>query len=104
MRAGKLNKPVTLGNKPTVTNDADGFYEALSPESVMAAIVPSGASDERTTTHAVTIRYHPQVSVDTRVLYFDPVKNRNRELFVRQVVNVNEQNAELRLLCEEIEP
>ena len=50
------------------------------------------------------MRYHKQVSVDTRIVFSDPVKQRDREFFVRGVQNVDERNKELRLLCEEVEP
>jgi head-tail adaptor len=105
MNVGALRHQVSLANCPTRTNDADGFYEPLTPSLVKASIVPiSPGADDRTTTHLVTVRYHPQITVDTRIVFSDPVKRRDREFFVRGVQNLDERNVELRLLCEEVEP
>jgi len=98
MRAGRLNKWVTLSRSPQSTNDSDGFFDALDPPGVWAAIRPSTAGDERTLLHDVEIRYHPQVTIDTRILYG------TRQLFVKGCVNVDEANVALRLQCEEIVP
>ena len=105
MNVGMLTKRVILANATTTTNDGDGFYEALSPSTVPAAIQPlSPSGDGRTTMHLVTIRYHKDVSVDTRLIYQDPRKGYPREFFVRGVQNVDERNAVMQLLCEEVEP
>ena len=105
MNVGSLRHQVSLANSLQQSNDADGFYEPLTPSLVYAAIVPiSPGADGRTTSHLVTMRYHRQVSVDTRIVFYDAVKQRNREFFVRGVQNLDERNEELRLLCEEIEP
>lgn len=105
MNVGALRHQVSLANKPSQTDDSDGYWEALKPSLVKAAIVPiSPGADGRTTTHLITMRYHRQVSVDTRLVFADPVKQRDREFYVRGVQNVDERNEELRLLCEEVEP
>jgi head-tail adaptor len=97
LAAGRLNKSVSLSRSPRTSGDSDGFFEALSPATVWAAIQPlSPSPDGRTISSLVTIRYHDQVGVDTRVLFG------TRELFVRSLQNVDEQNVELRLLCEEV--
>jgi head-tail adaptor len=98
MRAGRLNQWVTLSRSPQETNDSDGFFEALDPPGVWAAIAPAASGEERTLLHDVQMRYHPQVSIDTRIVYG------TRQLFVKGCVNVNEANVELRLQCEEILP
>jgi len=105
MNVGQMDKRVALANSPTTTNDADGFWEPLTPEFVAAAIQPlAPAGDGRTTTHQVIIRYHPQVTMDTRLQYMDPLKGYIRELFVKGVQDVDERHRELRLLCEEVTP
>jgi head-tail adaptor len=105
MDIGALRHQVSLARSPQTTNDADGFYEPLAPALVHAAIVPiSPGSDGRTTTHLITMRFHKQVTVDTRIVFSDPIKQRDREFFVRGIQNVDERNVELRCLCEEIEP
>jgi len=52
----------------------------------------------------VRMRHHPQVTVDTRIVYADPVAGRNRELFVKGVQNVSDGNQELVCFCEEVIP
>ncbi len=98
MIVGAMNKRVSLWKCPTTTPDDDGFFEELKPPLVWAQIQPfaPGGGEDRTTTHLVTIRYHPQVTVDTRVLYG------TRQLFVRGVRNVDEDNVSMELLCEEV--
>jgi head-tail adaptor len=99
MRVGAQNLWVTLSRSPQTTNDSDGFFEDLTPAGCWAAIQPTPPSGEgRSVFHVVTMRYHPEVTMDTRVLYG------TRELFVKGFQNVAEQGVEMRLLCEEIIP
>lgn len=98
MNAGKRRHLVTLANAPVTSGDADGFYEPLDPASVFVSIEPAapGTSDStRIQAHFVTMPYHPQVTVETRILFG------TRELFVKGVQNVEERNRELRCYCEE---
>lgn len=98
--ASQLRLSVALARSPQTSNDADGFEEALSPSPVFAAIqpLPAGSGDQRSIFSLVTLRYHPQVSVDTIVTYG------TRKLYVRNVQNVDERNAVMNLYCEEIQP
>lgn len=101
VRAGQLRKQVTLSRAPQTTPDSDGFFEALSPSTVWASIEPYDASvadGTRMQASRVVIRYHAQVTVDTRILYG------TRELFVKGVQNVGELNREMVLFCEEAIP
>lgn len=94
-----MDKWVTLSRSPQTPGDSDGFFEDLSPAGVWAHIQPLASQDtERSRAHQVRIRYHAQVTIDTRILYG------TRELFVRSVEDIDEQHAELRLFCEEIYP
>jgi hypothetical protein len=109
MRTGKLDKWVTLSRCPQESPDSDGFFEALSPEGAWVSIQPlSPGSEGRSVLHAVTMRFHPQVNMDTRIVYLDPNRETTtnptgqRELFVRGFQNVDERNVELRLTCEEV--
>ena len=105
MRVGKYTKFVTLARAPVDTNDADGFYEPLDPAGWWCAMQPQGSLGEgRTAAFLVTGRYHPQITVDTRILYADPALERDRELFVRAVRNRDEANIEMECDCEEILP
>lgn len=97
IRAGRLNKWVTLSRAPRMSPDSDGFFEALSPPGAWAAIQPlQPSADGRTVSALVTIRYHPDVTMDTRILYG------TRELFVKGFQHVDEDGVEMRLLCEEV--
>lgn len=105
MRPGLLDHKVSLSRCPQTTPDSDGFYEDLTPRDVWAAVVPAAPTDDgRRITHLVTLRYHPQVTMDTRIVYVDARLGRTREFFVRGVQHVNDRGAELRCLCEEVIP
>lgn len=105
MRAGSLDKWVTLSRSPQTTDDSDGYFEDLSPNGAWAGIQPLTASDNgRTLTHLVRMRFHPQVTMDTRIVYSDATLGRDRELFVKGFQNLNERNAEMQLICEEVVP
>ena len=79
--------------------DPDDSGATLKPDRVFAAIEPAapGAFDEQKVTHLVTIDYHPDVTLNTRILTED-----DRSLWVRGIQNVEMRNIELRLLCEEV--
>lgn len=105
--AGRLTKWVTLSQCPQQTNDSDGWFEALDPEGAWCSMRPVLAANGRVTEIIVEMRHHPQVSVDTRIVYEDPDKpagKTHREIFVRGVQNVDELNDTLILICEEIAP
>jgi hypothetical protein len=97
MRLGRLDKLVTLSRAPQRPGDDDGFFEPLTPATAKVSIEPGPPAPEgRSISSLVTMRYHPQVGLDTRLVY------NTREFFVRGVQNVDEANVELHLLCEEI--
>jgi len=101
MRAGPLRTLVALSRSPKHPDDDDGFFEPLSPPRMWAAIQPQGPmADSRNLSHLVTMRYHPGVTMDTRIVIGNGTAA--RELFVRAVQVINDANVEMRLLCEEI--
>lgn len=106
MRAGRNRTLVTLSNAPTTSGDSDGFYEPLDPADMWAGIVPmAGLADGRTLSHLVTMRYHAQVTMDTRIVLPElRADGSTRELFVKGVQNVGNRNIELQLICEEVLP
>jgi len=107
VRAGLMNRHVTLSRSPQETDDNDGFFEDLSPRTAWCAIQPldmTSVDGTRLQASRVTMRFHPQVTVDTRIVYADPVLHRDRELFVKGVQNVSDGNRELVLYCEEVVP
>jgi head-tail adaptor len=105
MRVSRLTKHVSLGRSPQTSGDADGFFEDLDPKYAWCAIDPQGPTGEgRTVTHLITMRFHKQVTMDVRIVYADPVLNRDRHFFVRGFQNVAEKNDEMRLICEEVVP
>ena len=85
MPAGRRDKLVTLENPGAAVPDgAGGFTEtwaALTPPTLWAHLDALASADmERLTadtitaggTHAVTVPYHPGVTVKTRLTYTDP--------------------------------
>ena len=107
MRVGRMNRRVSLSRAPQTTPDSDGFFEPLSPSQAWACIEPYEASTSdgtRLIGSRVTMRFHPQVTIDTRLVYTDPMLGRDRELFVKGVQNVNDGNRELICFCEEVVP
>ena len=108
MRAGRMNRLVSLAQSPQTSGDTDGFFEALSPSTAWCAIEPLDAAingdGTRIQTHRVTMRHHPQVTVDTRLVYADPLLDRDRELFVKGVQNIGDGNREIVLVCDEVIP
>jgi len=95
--ASTMRHWVALSRRPTSAPDSDGFWEALSPEYVWAALSPlSPGGDLGAIQYLITMRYHSQVGFDTRILLG------TRQFFVRGVQNVDERNVELRLACEEV--
>lgn len=103
---GKYNLWVTLSHCPTQTTDVQ-FFTPLDPPGAWVAIRPTLGVNGRATEHVVEMRYHPQVSVDTRIVYEDaskPVGKTTRALYVRGIQNLEEAGHAMRLICEEIEP
>ena len=97
---GVYNKWVTLWRNPQTSNDNDSFWEALTPPGAWCAITPQLGADNRTTAHLVEMRYHPQITMDCRLVY--TTTDYVLELFVRGVQNLNQDDAILRLVCEQI--
>ena len=103
-RVGRFNKSVTLSRATSTTNDADGFFEPLTPATWWCAIQPLAPSVEgHAVSSLISMRYHPQVTMETRIVY-QASGAAPREFFVRGFQNLDEQNAEMRLLCEEVIP
>lgn len=106
---GDLRHQVTLKNPgPRVPDGEGGYTESqieLSPSPVWASIQPATARDlerrvastmQASASHIVTMRYHPQVTTKTQLLFGD------RVFFVNGVQNTDERNVELVLACQEI--
>lgn len=105
MRPGRANKYVNLFHKPTSASDPK-FDNPLNPPRIAAQIQPlepSFSDDTRGQLSRVTIRYHAQVTLDTHMQWVDRT-GRLRTLFVKGVQNVDEDNAEMVLFCEEVIP
>lgn len=94
MNVGLLRHLVTLDDPIE-----DGTPKVFAPDRVWAAVQPSapGAFDEQRITHIVNMRYHAQVTLNTRITH------RDRYLIVKGMQNVDERNEELVLLCEEVQ-
>lgn len=99
MKAGALRHEVRVYRITGKTGNTGENPEELSPSPVFANITPGGpgdALDDRSTAHLVTLRYHPEIGLDTMLTYG------TRQFFVKGLQNVDERNVELRLLVEEI--
>jgi head-tail adaptor len=108
MDVGALRHLVTLQNPGVAVADGEGGYTevpaSLSPSQVWASIVPATGREmervavvantvETAATHIVRMRYHPGVTIKTRVLFGGGT------LFVTGMENVDERNVELILVC-----
>jgi hypothetical protein len=81
----------------------DGTPVTVSPARVKCAIRPStpGAFDEDKVTYIVEMRFHPQVTFNTRLTHIDS-RDVEHQLFVRGIQNVDMRDRHLVLLCEEV--
>jgi len=101
-----MNRFVTLSRNPSVPGTEHKF-EPLNPSTTWCSIEPlepSISDDTRMQAARVTMRFHKQVTIDTRISYEDRVIGRTRDLFVRGVQNTNDANHTLVLFCEEVVP
>lgn len=81
----------------------DGVPVTLTPARVKASIRPSAPSayDERKVSHVVEMRYHPGVTFETQLTFTDRGGAAHR-LYVRGIQDVDAQQRDLVLLCEEV--
>jgi SPP1 family predicted phage head-tail adaptor len=91
-----------------VPDGAGGYLETfapLDPAELWGMVEPmsqadlervSGSTVEATATHLITLPFHPQVTVQTRVTYH------GRTFLVQGIRNVLERNVTLELTCEEV--
>jgi head-tail adaptor len=99
MRPGRMNHQVTLFQGPEVSPTA--AQPALSPSTWWACVEPldpTTSDGTRMQASRVTMRYHPQVTLDTFIRYG------TRVLYVKGVQNVGDANRELILFCDEVIP
>lgn len=113
--SGVRRHAVTLENPSTPIPDGDGGYTeapaALTPPTMTASIEPASVRAlERlaagttitTATHLVRLPYHPQVTTETRVKFTD-FHGMAHTLEVASVINVDQRDRELALVCTEVE-
>jgi head-tail adaptor len=107
---GALDHRIALENPsgPPVSDGDGGFTQAWGvcvPSPVWASIAPATVRDLEkvaagtvlaTASHIVTMRYHPEVTTQTRVTYGTRILN------VTGVVNTDEDNLETIALCAEV--
>lgn len=107
LQAGKLRHLVTIQSPVSTKDDSGGpvisSWVNLSPETTYASIEPIGGRElwalqmaNSLTTHRITIRYQQGITARCRVKYGD------RYFQISAVLNVEERNRELQLLCTEI--
>ena len=108
MAIGSQRHLVTLENPSDPVPDGDGgFTEGwapLDPPDWDCSIQPATARDlerlvggtvQATATHLVRGRYHPQITIETRMTF------KGRQLLVQNVTNVDERDIDLILVCAE---
>jgi SPP1 family predicted phage head-tail adaptor len=106
---GDLRHLVTCEGKTTTSDGNGGYIETwapLVPSPVWAAIEPARRRDvegvtgsvtiQAVATHMVTMDYHAQITVESRLWYH------SRELQIHALANPNEANNQLVLVCTEV--
>jgi hypothetical protein len=95
MDIGRLRHYVTLDDPVP-----DGTPVTFTPSVVKAAVEPGapGSFDEQRVSYRVVIRYHPQVTFNTRITL-----ESGAQLLVKGIQNVEMKNRVLELLCEEVQ-
>jgi SPP1 family predicted phage head-tail adaptor len=109
MNIGALFHRVRLENPGPPVADGDGGYTevwtALTPSPVWASIVPATARElerlvagtvQASATHVVRVRFHPQITTETRLTYG------TRVFSVTGIQNTDESDIELVLTCQEV--
>jgi head-tail adaptor len=107
VRPGRQNRKVTLWRNPQQTDDADGFWEPLTPSDFWVQIQALSPQDNgRVILSQVNMRYHAQVTVDTAIYLGGTTPNArvagDRLLLVKGVQDVDDMHDELNCLCEEV--
>lgn len=103
LRAGRLNKRVSLQTLANTTDGGGGFTQAWSTTATLWAHVEELAGREgfeaqqiaSHLTHRVTIRYRTGVTPQQRLLYG------SRALKIESAVNPDQRNEMLELMCVE---
>lgn len=106
MRAGKLSHKVTI-EQPPATLDAQGgrsgSWSEITGSPVWASITPLSGSRRyeaaqvvQGISHEITMRHLSNVTSEMRIMYG------TRKFMIRSVVNAEERDRELRLMCEEV--
>lgn len=107
--AGTLNRRVTIQAPAGGTQDSHGDVPLVWTDvaTVWASIVPTGAGESvdeprvrHTTTFAVTMRFHPDVTPRCRLKWHD--RGRTRYLQIGGLIDVEELGGRLELTCVEV--
>lgn len=104
---GRARHPITIQQKRRVDDGAGSFVETWTGWGIdRARVLPISAAEqiragmqEHTTTHLVEIRYRPGVTSDMRILMNN---ERERSFEIMSVINPEEANVTLQLLCREL--
>lgn len=114
--SGERRHRVTLQGPGVSVPDGDGGYTNawadLNPPTMQAAIEPATAralerlaagTTTTTASHLVRLPYHAQITTQTRVLFHD-FHGAAHTLNVDSVINVDQRDRELALVCTELVP
>ena len=105
MRIGDLNKIIDIQSKTRVADGIGGFTETWATQcsGIYAAIWPVSAKEQIQSdqmsmiiTHRIRIRYRSRIKSDWRIKYA------NRYFSIMSIINPNEANGNLELLCKEV--
>ena len=103
LTSGMLRHKVVI-EREVITQDSVGGYSSAwaTHKTVYAAIKPTGGSErlhamrlESNISHKVYLRYTADITPKDRIIY------NGREMQIRAVINVEERNKWLELLCSE---
>ncbi len=107
--AGELNRRAMIQKPAGGTQDEHGDVPLVWSDvgAVWCSIVPTSAGESmdeprvrHSTTFAVTMRYHPDVSPECRLKWHD--RGRTRYLHIGAMIDVDEAGGRLELTCVEV--
>lgn len=113
IEAGKLDHSITVENPTRVEDPGGGYTETwatIAPNPLPAGIEPATAVNlerivanvvQSTATHIVTIRFHPGVTLQSRVSFTDRA-GKAHVLAVKGMQNPKQRDRVLKLACEEV--
>jgi head-tail adaptor len=118
LRAGLLNRVVTVQTQPSTAQDTYGAPSASTSWHDDTADIPAGiwplrgdeyhqaAQTQAAVTHRIQMRWMPladgsAINPKCRLKYHDPALEADRYFSIISVINIDEKNRTLQLMCKE---